>query len=120
MDTQIFGDKDLIHQVIYNLVDNAIKFSNEEGEISFSLDSDDENLVFIIKNTGDGISESELPFVFERFYKGDKSRSDIKNSLGLGLYLVKTIVSAHKGQVSVSSKQGEFTAFKVILPKGEH
>ncbi len=120
LDAQIFGDKDLIHQVIYNLVDNAIKFSNEEGEVSFSLDSDDENLVFIIKNTGDGIPESELPFVFERFYKGDKSRSDIKNSLGLGLYLVKTIVSAHKGQVSVTSKQGEFTAFKVILPKGDH
>ena len=64
--------------------------------------------------------ENELPFVFERFYKGDKSRSNIKNSLGLGLYLVKTIVLAHKGQVSVTSKQGEFTAFKVILPKGEH
>ena len=75
--------------------------------------------MFVIKNTGDGIPESELPFVFERFYKVDRSRSDIKNSLGLGLYLVKTIVLAHKGQVSVASKQGQFTAFKVILPKGE-
>jgi signal transduction histidine kinase len=119
-DTEIVGDKDLIHQVLYNLVDNAIKFTNENGEISFSVTIDNDNLAFIIKNTGDGIPESELPFVFERFYKGDKSRSNIKKSLGLGLYLVKTIVSAHKGQVSVTSKQGEFTAFKVILPKGEH
>ena len=120
LDTEIVGDKDLIHQVLYNLVDNAIKFTNENGEISFSVTIDNDNLAFIIKNTGGGIPESELPFVFERFYKGDKSRSDIKNSLGLGLYLVKTIVSAHNGQVSVTSKQGEFTAFKVILPKGEH
>ncbi len=119
-EVMVLGDKDLIHQVLYNLVDNAIKFTNENGEISFSLVCDNENLVFTIKNTGDGISENELPFVFERFYKGDKSRSNIKNSLGLGLYLVKTIVLAHKGQVSVTSKQGEFTAFKVILPKGEY
>lgn len=116
---KVLGDRDLLHQVVYNLVDNAIKFTNDGGKISFTLENNSDNIVFVIKNTGDGISESELPLVFERFYKGDKSRSDIKNSLGLGLYLVKTIVSAHKGQVSVSSRQGEFTAFKVILPKGE-
>ena len=116
----ITADRDLIHQVIYNLVDNAIKFTNNGGKISFTLSQENDNIIFIIKNTGDGIPESELPFVFERFYKGDKSRSDIKNSLGLGLYLVKTIVLAHKGQVSVSSRQGQFTAFKVILPEGEN
>ena len=116
---KVLGDRDLLHQVVYNLVDNAIKFTNDGGKISFTLENNSDNIVFVIKNTGDGISESELPLVFERFYKGDKSRSDIKNCLGLGLYLVKTIVSAHKGQVSVSSRQGEFTAFKVILPKGE-
>ena len=115
----ITADRDLIHQVIYNLVDNAIKFTNDGGKISFTLSQENDNIIFVIKNTGDGIPESELPFVFERFYKGDKSRSDIKNSLGLGLYLVKTIVLAHKGQVSVASRQGQFTAFKVILPKGE-
>ncbi len=115
----ISGDRDLLYQAIYNLVDNAIKFTNDGGKISFCLEDNNENMSFIIKNTGSGIPASELPFVFERFYKVDKSRSDIRNSLGLGLYLVKTIVSAHKGQVSVSSKEGEFTAFKVILPKGE-
>lgn len=116
----IFADRDLVHQVVYNLVDNAIKFTPDGGKISFIISDEGENVSFVIKNTGDGISESELPFVFERFYKGDKSRSNVKKSLGLGLYLVKTIVSAHNGQISVSSREGQFTAFKVILPKGEN
>lgn len=119
-ETIISADRDLIHQVVYNLVDNAIKFTNECGKISFTLEEEGSNIVFVIKNTGEGIPEKELPYVFERFYKGDRSRSDIKNSLGLGLYLCKTIVLAHKGQISVISKQDQFTAFKVILPKGEN
>lgn len=114
---EIFADKDLIHQVIYNLVDNAIKFSNEGGKISFSLTENKEDIIFTITNTGVGIPQKELPFVFERFYKGDKSRSAVKNSTGLGLYIVKTIISAHKGTISVKSKENEFTAFKVVLPK---
>ncbi len=117
---KISGDRDLLHQVVYNLVDNAIKFTDENGKISFSLNEEGENLVFTVSNTGKGIAANELPFVFERFYKADKSRSDIKNSLGLGLYLVKTIVSAHKGQASVTSKEGQFTTFKIILSKGEN
>lgn len=119
-ETVISADRDLIHQVVYNLVDNAIKFTNECGKISFTLEEEGSNIIFVIKNTGEGIPEKELPYVFERFYKGDRSRSDIKNSLGLGLYLCKTIVLAHKGQISVISKQDQFTAFKVILPKGEN
>ena len=110
-------DKDLIHQVVYNLVDNAIKFTNPGGEIVFSLSQDSENMVFTISNTGKGIPENELPFVFERFYKIDKSRSDVKESTGLGLYIAKMIVSAHKGKISVTSKENEFTTFKIILPK---
>ncbi len=115
-DISVNADKDLIHQVLYNLVDNAVKFTNEQGEISFSLNTDSRNLIFTIKNTGDGIPQKELPFVFERFYKVDKSRSASKNSTGLGLYIVKTIVNAHKGTISVASRENEYTAFKVILP----
>ncbi|MBE6786893.1 MAG: HAMP domain-containing histidine kinase [Ruminococcaceae bacterium] len=114
---QITADKDLIHQVVYNLVDNAIKFSNQSGSISFTLEETNLDLIFTITNTGMGIPENELPYVFERFYKGDKSRSAVKNSTGLGLYIVKTIISAHKGKISVKSKQNEFTSFKVVLPK---
>ena len=89
----------------------------KNGKIILELASDDKNIFFSITNTGEGIPERELPFVFERFYKGDKSRSNVKNSTGLGLYLAKTIVSAHKGKISVTSKEGQFTTFKVILPK---
>jgi signal transduction histidine kinase len=110
-------DKDLIYQSVYNLVDNAIKFTDVGGKIDFQLAQDAENLIFTIENTGKGIPEKELPFVFERFYKIDKSRSDVKSSTGLGLYIVNKIVSAHKGKILVTSKENEFTAFKIILPK---
>lgn len=110
------ADRDLIHQVIYNLVDNAIKFTEQNGEICFELKNENKKTVFIIKNSGKGIPEKELPFVFDRFYKVDKSRSASKNSTGLGLYIVKTIVTAHGGTVSVSGKENEYTLFKVVLP----
>ncbi len=110
------ADKDLIHQVIYNLVDNAIKFTNESGTINFALKYDSKKLTFTIKNTGKGIPQAELPYVFERFYKADKSRSANKNSTGLGLYIVKTILKAHGGGITVTSKENDFTSFSVTLP----
>ena len=110
------ADKDLIHQVIYNLVDNAVKFTNESGTIDFKAKADGKKLTFTITNTGKGIPESELPYVFERFYKVDKSRSANKNSTGLGLYIVKTIVKAHGGSITASSRENQFTAFSVVLP----
>ena len=112
------ADRDLIHQVIYNLVDNAIKFTDPSGNIDFKAVIDGKKLVFTIRNTGRGIPEKELPYVFERFYKVDKSRSANKNSTGLGLYLVKTIVKAHGGTVAVTSKVDSFAAFTVTLPLG--
>ena len=110
------ADKDLIHQVIYNLVDNAVKFNVDGGEIDFSLTKEGKNLCFTIKNSGDGIPQKDLPYIFERFYKVDKSRSSAKNSTGLGLYIVKTIITAHSGTITVASKENEYTAFKITLP----
>lgn len=110
------ADRDLIHQVIYNLVDNAIKFTEEKGKIHFSLKKEGKNLVFTITNSGVGIPEKDLPYIFERFYKVDKSRSQDKNNTGLGLYIVKTIVNAHSGTISAFSRENEFTAFKITLP----
>lgn len=112
----VTADKDLIHQVIYNLVDNAIKFNEQNGEIRFSLKAEGKNAVFTILNKGSGIPEKDIPFVFERFYKVDKSRSASKNSTGLGLYIVKTIIAAHGGLITVSGKVNEFTSFTVTLP----
>ena len=110
------ADKDLVYRVLYNLVDNAVKFTDDGGKISFSLKSDSANLTFRIENTGHGIPENELPYVFERFYKVDKSRSTNKDSTGLGLYIVKTIIKKHGGVISVSSIENQFTAFEFKLP----
>lgn len=112
----INADKDLIHRVVYNLVDNAVKFSDEGGSIDFSLRIDSKNMIFKISNTGHGIPSESLPYVFERFYKVDKSRSANKNSTGLGLYIVKTIIKNHGGTITVTSKENEYTAFEVTLP----
>ncbi len=114
----INADKDLMHRVVYNLVDNAIKFCNESGTIKFLIKYDSKNITFRIENTGKGIPENELPYVFERFYKVDKSRADNKESTGLGLYIVKTIIKNHGGVISVSSVEKQFTAFEFTLPLG--
>lgn len=110
------ADKDLIHQAVYNLVDNAVKFTDENGKITFTLKAENKQAVFTVTNTGKGIPAKDLPFVFERFYKVDKSRSASKNSTGLGLYIVKTIITAHGGTITVSSRENEITSFRVTLP----
>ena len=114
----LYADRDLIYQAVYNLCDNALKFTNEGGTIAFSVIREGNMLTFRIKNTGLGIPEKDLALVFDRFYKGDKARSQVKDSTGLGLYLVKTIVKIHSGNVFVSSKENEYTEFGISLPIG--
>lgn len=114
----IYADYDLIYQVVYNLVDNAVKFINKGGRIIFSINDIDENTVeFTVKNTGDLIKKEDAPYVFERFFKGDKSRAGKKDSTGLGLYIVKTIVELHNGSVFVSVEDNKYTVFSVRIPK---
>ncbi len=115
-DVTVNADKDLIYRVVYNLVDNAIKFTDEGGKITFNIKCDSKNIAFRIENTGRGIPQSELQYVFERFYKVDKSRSANKQSTGLGLYIAKTIIKNHGGVISVSSVENKFTAFEFTLP----
>ena len=112
----IYADFDLIYQVIYNLVDNAVKFTDESGTISFKLSEKGGMAHFEIKNTGPGIPKENLNNIFDRFYKIDKSRSANKNSTGLGLYIVKTIIKIHHGKIIAESVENEYTLFKVILP----
>lgn len=116
-ETQISGDADLIYQVLYNLVDNAVKFTPDNGEITFSLRRITDNVEFRIKNTGGGIPKEDLPHIFDRFYKTDKARSSQKDSLGLGLYICRTIVELHEGNITVASKDNEYTEFTVVLPR---
>lgn len=110
------ADQDMIYQVIYNLVDNAVKFTNEGGYIAVSAVEENRRVIVRIKNSGAGISPEELSKIFERFYKVDRSRSlDVKGA-GLGLYLVKNMVEMHKGQITARSEEGQYTEFIFWIP----
>ena len=114
--TTISGDKDMLTQVVYNLIDNAVKFTPEGGEIRFEVVRDTQNVYVTIRNSGKGIPPEELKHIFERFYKVDKSRSfDVKGA-GLGLYLVKSIVEMHGGAVKADSVENQYTEFSFRLP----
>ena len=109
------ADRDAITQVIYNLTDNAVKFCQEGGQLSILLHPGNGKLYITIANTGPTIPPLELPLVFDRFHKLDKSRSENREGWGLGLYIVKTIVCSHGEDISVSSENGK-TEFTFTLP----
>jgi len=114
----INADADALHRVIYNLTENAIKFSHEGAVVRIKLlEGKNKEHVFEVYNEGVGISAEDLPNVFDRFYKSDKSRGQDKRGVGLGLYFVKTIVTAHGGDVSVTSEEGKYCCFTVRFPK---
>ena len=110
------ADADLIHQVVYNLTENAVKFVDEGGYIEFSFNTDNQNTLIGIKNSGTGLSKEEIPKIFERFYKTDKSRGLDKNGVGLGLYIVRSVVNLHGGDITVSSVEGEYSEFVFSIP----
>jgi len=110
------GDKDMLTQVFYNLIDNAVKFTPRGKALIFSARQDRDTYAFTLRNTGVGISSEELARIFERFYKTDKSRSfDVKGA-GLGLYLARTIVKMHGGAISARSDGKTYAEFIVELP----
>lgn len=115
----IEADRDLLQQVIYNLFDNAVKFTPENGKITVGAFNDGESTKVTIRNSGAGVSEEEIARIFERFYKVDKSRSFDTKGVGLGLYIVKTIINMHEGEITASSKQGEYTEFAFEIPLSE-
>ena len=107
----VWGDPDGITQVCYNLLDNAIKFSQEKGVITISITTKGGKAYVSVRNVGDTIPAEELPLLFDRFHKSDKSRSEDRDGVGLGLYIVKTILNNHKENITVTSDHGvtEFT-----------
>ena len=109
------ANRDYITQVIYNLLDNAVKFCPEGGTLGLKLREGGNKAYVSISNTGDTIPPEELPLVFDRFHKLDKSRSKNRDGWGLGLYIVKTIVCSHGENISVSSKDGK-TEFTFTMP----
>ncbi len=115
----IRADRDLIQQVLYNLLDNAVKFTPENGTIHIFASNDGKKTYVKIRNSGAGVAPEEISRIFERFYKVDKSRSYDVKGVGLGLYIVKTIINMHDGEITASSKQGEYTEFAFEIPFAE-
>ncbi len=113
----VTADSDAIHQVVYNLIDNAIKFSNEAGELKLRIHNTDKKTVVSVRNSGNGISAEDIPHVFDRFYKSDRSRGLDKTGLGLGLYISKTIIDQHGEEMWVKSEEGVFCEFAFTLEK---
>jgi len=111
------GDENFVRELLTILVDNAIKFSKKEGKIEISIKAKNNWAQISVKDNGIGIDEKDIPYIFDRFYKADTSRS--KNEapgFGLGLSIAKEIVEAHKGKISVKSKKGTGTEFLIKLP----
>lgn len=113
--SEILGSKDKFHQLAVNLIENAIKYSNENGVVKIDLTLEEQYFVFKVKDNGMGIPKNDIPRIFERFYRVDKSRST--RGTGLGLAIVKHIVKLFNGEISVKSKVGRGSTFTVKIKK---
>ena len=109
------ANQDYVTQVIYNLIDNAVKFCPQGGTLGLKIREGGSKVYVSVSNTGETIPAEELPLLFDRFHKTDKSRSQNRDGWGLGLYIVKTIVCSHGENISVSSRDGR-TEFTFTMP----
>ncbi|MGV8979859.1 sensor histidine kinase [Clostridium sp.] len=114
---EVLMDKDKLKQVMYNLLSNSLKYSKMNGEIILTLSSKDNNIIVELKDDGIGISEKDLPFIFERLYRSDESRDKNTGGTGIGLTIVKAIIEAHNGTINVKSMLGEGSTFVLTFPK---
>ena len=114
--TMVYADADLVYQVFYNIFDNAIKFTPEGGTIALSVTKSGGAVTISVQNTGEGISPEALPFVFERFYKEDKSRGLNARGNGLGLHICKVLVNLSGGKIWAESELGSWCRFSFTLP----
>lgn len=114
-ETIIQGNEELLSRLIWNLTDNAVKYTNPKGKVHLSLQQNNSNTIIIVTDTGIGISESELPKIFERFYRVEKSRSRQHGGSGLGLSICKWIADFHNADIKVESKLGEGSTFTLIF-----
>lgn len=117
--SNILADKDRIVQVLTNLLSNAIKYTLEGGKINIWVKDEFEKGVVIIEDNGIGISEKNLPYIFERFYRTDQSRNRKTGGAGIGLTIARSIVEAHGGKITVESNVGTGSKFTIVLPKRE-
>lgn len=114
----VYADAKRIGQVMVNLLENAIKYGNEKGDVTVCLRTDKENISIVVSDDGPGIAGEHLKRIFERFYRVEQSRSREKGGSGLGLAIVKQIIEAHDSNISVTSRVGKGTTFQFKLKKG--
>lgn len=107
------ADHDRFFQIMINLLNNALKYTNEGGKVILKYQQENDYLEFTIEDNGQGISESDLPHIYERFYRGEKSRNRKTGGVGIGLSIVKALVEANKGRISIESEQNKGTKVKV-------
>ena len=110
------ADKERIRQVLINLLDNSIKYGTDGGKTKVSFFDMDENILIEVTDTGLGIDSKDIPRLFERFFRVDKSRSREQGGSGLGLAIVKHIIDVHGGRVWAQSTQGQGSRFTFLLP----
>ena len=113
----LYADKDKISQVIVNLLSNALKYTSEGGRVEILTKEGKETIEIAVRDNGRGIPEEDLPYIFERFYRADKSRNRLTGGSGIGLTIAKTLVEAHAGKIQVKSQINAGSEFLVILPK---
>ena len=113
----VIGDVNRLHQVLGNLVTNALRHAGEDAEVKLRLDKRDGNVIVDVEDNGQGIPAEDVPHLFERFYRPDVSRSRASGGSGLGLSIVKGLVEAHGGTVTVDSEEGKGTRFRIALPE---
>ena len=111
----VSADSDLMQQVLYNLVENAVKFVNDGGYIEFAFENRDGSSVIRIRNSGEGLKANEISKVFDRFYKADASRGIDKTGVGLGLSIVRSIIKLHGGKILVRSEPNSFVEFEITI-----
>lgn len=113
----VWADYDAIYQILYNICDNAVKFSRDSGKYRIRIIEREKKVFVSVYNDGEGIKAEDVSHVFERFYKGDKSRGLDKTGTGLGLYIAKSIIDAHNEEIWVKSKYGEYCEFVFTMKK---
>ena len=117
---QVTGDRDRLKQVLLNLMSNAVQYTPAGGQVSVALRKDEHEAQVVISDSGPGIPAQDLPHIFERFYRGEKSRKRGQGSgFGLGLSIAYWIVRSHEGRIEVQSKEGQGTQFTIHLPLGD-
>ncbi len=116
-EVEVLGDKERLTQVITNLIDNAIKYTDRKGSVDIEYHVEDEHVRVSVSDTGCGMSREHVQRIFERFYTVDKVRSREVGGTGLGLAIVKHIVEAHGSEVSVTSELGKGSTFSFMLKK---